>query len=709
MPSGDIFLVLKWWLTILSLGFIFLPTASKIFSSFFDKGYVFSKIFGIIIVSYLIFTLSNFQILKFTPVSIFLIALVCLIINLIIFYKLRPFGIKEAKIFLFEEVLFLSLIFLWTFVRGHNPDVHDLEKYMDFGFMNSILRTEYFPPKDMWLTPHSINYYYFGHLFTAVVTKISNIPSYITFNLMLATIFSLCFTTSFSIGANLINNLKIFAVRKSIIIGLFFGYVVTLGGNMQPIYSVFSSYQGGETAPAFWSLAFSPQTFPNSYWYPNATRFIYHTIHEFPSYSFVVADLHGHVLSIPIVLTLIAIFLLLILEKKIKMSTIIASSFLISAAYMTNAWDGLIYFGLLTNIIFFLQIKNNKVKNSVKKIAYSIISSAKYILPVLCLFFIFSFVFNKNFSPFASGVGFICSPDFLTNIKSIGPFLFEEGQCERSPIWQLLILYGFFIFMLSSFLIFLRNRKLKITDYFVLIISFFSLVLIIFPEFFYLKDIYSSYFRANTMFKLSYQAFVMLSISSAYIFIRITSSFKEFRGRLSRIFFMIFFINSLILLFIVLVYPYFSIPSGYGKLEKYKNLNGLKYLEADRPDDFKAINWINKNISGQPVILEAQGDSYTDYGRISANTGLPTVLGWTVHEWLWRGSYDIPASRFDDIKNLYESENLNISNRIIDKYKISFVYIGSLEEEKYNISEEKFKKLGDLIYSDNDTRIYKIN
>ena len=58
----------------------------------------------------------------------------------------------------------------------------------------------------------------------------------------------------------------------------------------------------GENPVPFWHLPLSIQFFPNMYWYPNATRFIHNTIHEFPLYSFVVSDLHGHVLDIPIVL-----------------------------------------------------------------------------------------------------------------------------------------------------------------------------------------------------------------------------------------------------------------------------------------------------------------------------------------------------------------------------------------------------------------------
>jgi len=162
-------------------------------------------------------------------------------------------------------------------------------------------------------------------------------------------------------------------------------------------------------------------------------------------------------------------------------------------------------------------------------------------------------------------------------------------------------------------------------------------------------------------------------------------------------------------LFIVSFYPYFSVPSGYGDLKTYKGLDGISYLKTTKPGDYDAIGWLNKNIKNQPVIAEAQGDSYTDYARISANTGLPTVLGWTVHEWLWRGSYDIPSSRFDDIRALYETDEAYTAKKIIDKYKISLIYIGAMEKEKYKVSENKFSKIGNLIYSRGGTKIYRLN
>ena len=75
---------------------------------------------------------------------------------------------------------------------------------MDFGFINSILRTKFFPPKDIWYSPEPINYYYFGHLSGALLIKLSNIKASIGYNLILATIFAQGVTQVFSLVINII-------------------------------------------------------------------------------------------------------------------------------------------------------------------------------------------------------------------------------------------------------------------------------------------------------------------------------------------------------------------------------------------------------------------------------------------------------------------------------------------------------------------------
>jgi len=802
MNLPDIIIVFKWWLVLFVIGLIFLPLTTRIFSNFFDKGYIFSKILGITLISYAVFLLGILKIFPFTELTIVLIIIGFLTLNILVSNYFQKTTSEESKsllrhlrgdrngllggglwkIFFFEEIIFVATLFFWSYIRAHEPSIHGLEKYMDFGFINSILRSEYFPPVDMWFPPLPINYYYFGHLVTAVLTKLSTIPSFITYNLMLSTLFAFTFTGGFSIGANLFfqakNKLNAKRYTLYAIAGLLTAFLISFAGNLHAIYSFFKPYENENPVP-FWQLIFSPNTFPNGYWYPNATRFIPNTIHEFPIYSSIVSDLHGHFLDVPFVLLTIAVLLSIISNFKFQISNfklsignwklkigiyLIFISFLLAVMYMTNAWDGIIYFLLtvivLTALYFYRRpssnfqtqyqksnIKNQKYKSKIKNISYLVFSIA--IIGIG--FFIFTLPFNLHFKPFASGIGVLCAPEFLTTMERLGPFLFEPDHCQKSPWWQLAILYGFFYFWAISFVFFLFKKinpksktlnpkqiqnheiqnskrfenlnfenlrlfrisnlgfRISSSDLFVLLLILFSTLLIILPEFIYVKDIYPGHYRANTMFKLVYQAFILLSISSSYIIIRLFLNLKSYIINHNWKLVVLVFIGSIGLL-LVLVYPYLAINSYYGNLKTYHGLDGIKYLKNLYATDYQAILWINKNIKRQPVILEAQGDSYTDYARVSSNTGLPTVLGWTVHEWLWRGSYDIPSPRIEEVQKMYESEDLEETKNLLKKYKVSLVFLGDLERQKYpNLNEGKFKTLGKVIYQNGNTIIYKID
>src|SRR3989344_4812516 len=204
MSIPDIAYLFQWWFMLFLLGNVFFPFISRLFPRFVDKGYIFSKILGIALVSYCVFLLGLARIMPFNRITSIAIALI-VALTLSLSTHLMPEGGKKAfesflktiksnwYIFFLEEILFLLALFFWSYIRSFSPDIHGLEKFMDFGFINSILRSEYFPPKDMWFTPFSINYYYFGHIVTAILTKFSQLPSGITFNLMVATIFAFCF------------------------------------------------------------------------------------------------------------------------------------------------------------------------------------------------------------------------------------------------------------------------------------------------------------------------------------------------------------------------------------------------------------------------------------------------------------------------------------------------------------------------------------
>ena len=664
----------------------------KILSRFsFDFGYPFAKTLGILFLSYFIYVLSTLKILPFSRIALIFALCLFAIINFYIYKKnKKTLNFRPSLSMIIEELLFLASLIFWTYVRGQEGSIHSLEKFMDFGFINSILRTPYFPPKDIWYSPLPINYYYFGHLTGALLIKLSNIKASIGYNLILATIFAQGITQIFSLIINIIRFYdKKITLLRSFVFGLLGAFIVNLGGNLHTIYLFTKGYPNDTPVP-FWTIL--SKFNPLNYWYPNATRFIPFTIHEFPSYSYVVADLHGHVFDIPFVLLTIAL-LFLLFTKPISTSVnklrswksylpTVFIGFMTAIHYMTNAFDGPIYI-LLTIIIFFFMFGFSK-----RLIINTIV--------LIIAFIVFSWPFSLHFSPFVSGIGVNCAPEFLTVLGKYGPFLFEKGNCQISPLWMLFILWGFFWMSFITFLIIknkvANNSLMKKYNIFILIIFSFNIFLTIIPEFFYIKDIYPAHFRANTMFKLGYQAFTMMGIFSIVTFYLLKKTKKTIIHHLLSVVFIIF-------LFFPSVYPFFSIPSYYGNLQKETDIDGVTWLTNTYPEDKEIIDYLNTNEKGQSTILEAQGDSYTDYERISAFTGLPTVAGWWVHEWLWRGSSDIIGKRIPEVVTLYESADLNATKDLINKYQVKYVIVSRLEREKYpNLIEDKFNKIGKLVF-----------
>lgn len=719
---SDFIFIFYWWLVLLFLGTLSIPILQKFFNKFWDKGYTFSKTIAIIVLSFLAFILGRTHLLPFTRGVLVLLVLGAIIIN----WQWRKnnqgdfdkFWQSNWKNFLLQETAFLLLLTFWSFVRGFQPDIEGLEKFMDLGFVNSILRSKWFPPADMWFAGETINYYYFGHLQTAVLTKLSGLSSAITYNLQMATLFALSFMSGFSLVSNLIfkairrksNNAKR-QIKKNIIIGgIIAGLLLTLGGNLHT--AVYVIKEGAK-----------------NYWYPDATRFIGYrpdnpndaTIHEFPAYSFVVADLHGHLNNLPTVLLFMAVLLvwgtslkennkdLKIKNWKLEI-TIIA--WLLSVMYMTNSWDLPIY-GILFALFMLLIVLSPLKKISFQKFWEGLKASFIYGSIVLLLAIVFALPFALSFQPMTEGIRFV-------NAHSLW--------------WQLLILWGFFWFISGTFWIFLilssrpqwrdlflKNKKrdsstsnksnlsslgMTTTDFFVLAMTIWATILIIIPEIVYVKDIYiAEYHRANTMFKLVYQAFVMYSLSIGYVVIRI----KNYLKKRNLLFTILYLVPFVIGFSAHMIYPYFAVKSYYNGLKEYQGIWGLNFLKEKYPGDYHVVRWLDEKVENQPVILEAVGDSYTLYNHTSALTGLPTIQGWLVHEWLWRGGYDQPGARAEEVKQIYQGDSDQQARDLLRNYQVEYVLVGPLEREKYpRLKEERFRELGKIVFSSRTSRLYKL-
>lgn len=670
---ADLNYIAIWWFIFFLAGTINLPTIYIFFKKFTDLGYGFSKTLGFVTVTYIIFIFSTLKILPFTKSLIYLILLLFTIVNFYILHKNKKYFLtsvkKKFKIIIFQEIFFTLGLIFWSMVRGYQPDINGLEKFMDFGFINSILRSAYLPPADMWFAGESINYYWFGHLWVALATKISGIPADITYNLMLATILGLTLSGIFSLVTTLIEKTNVKFKRIALLAGIVSSLLVTFGGNFHTPFYVLK--EGKE-----------------NYWYPDATRFIGYnpetndkTIHEFPMYSFVVSDLHAHLINLPVVLLYIALLYKTITNKKKNylIKKIVPLGFLLGIMFMTSTWDFGNYL-LLTGISVFL------FKLVSKKISLGkFISSGIFVGGIFLTGLATALPFIINFTSIAKGIGFVKS---------------------HTPLWQLGVLWGFPGFLSFLFLLLLiKIKKIRNSDLFILSLLITTWFLIIIPEIFYVKDIYiASHHRANTMFKLTYQAFVMSYLTSGYIALRFLTYTKSFLKKSTLLlFFTVVFAS-------ILWYSAFAIKSYYHDLKGYVGLSGSLWLKERDPDIYYAIDWFNESVSGQPVILEAPGDSYTEYNSISSYTGLPTISGWYVHEWLWRGEASIPQKRVTDIEKIYTSDNIQETKTLLKKYKVEYVVLGKFEREKFpNIMRNKFENLGKLTFKSENLEIFRID
>lgn len=734
--KADFIPFLQWWAVIMGLGLIFLPLSELLFSAFQDKGFLFSKTIGIAVTGYLMWLFSSLHLLKYTTLSCIITVFLAILSNvsLMVFRKRhhqkmniggKPIGFLKSMqqdtidLMIKEEILFFALFLIFAYIRGFKPEAYGTEKFMDYGFMTTIMRSDYLPPQDFWFSGTKLNYYYVGQYLATFLTKLSFVETSDAYNLMLMMTGAFAFMLPYSLGYNLTYQFaKDRSKKKAItlpgISGLIAGAGVCLAGTMHyPIYKWF--------LPNFHKL-FRTGMEIKRYWFPDATRYIGYnpetndkTIHEFPSYSFVLGDLHAHVINILFVLTVLGILLAWLfhrLEKREDKLTIVQEvfqpaiiliGFFIGLFHTTNYWDFPIYFIVSGAVILFCNM-----------IVYNFKGKAYW---MTALQGIFVFVMGK----------IICLP-FTLNFDKISaePLL----AVAHTPFYQLMVLWGlpivtvfiFLSYLISDFIkdkdrikkrtakkkepggLVLFMQRLSASDLFVLTIGLCAVGLILLPEIVYIKDIYSGdYKRANTMFKLTYQAFILFGICFGYIFTRMLK-YGSTKGQ------KITATVGLILFSLTLFYVGNATNSWYGNIfhrEGYKGLDATAFMEEDFPEDAVAARWLNENISGTPIVLEANGLSYTEYQRISVITGLPTVLGWYTHEQLWKSqpgiSNDRVTARLDkraeDIQKIYTLEEKGLVRLLINNYNVDYIYVGGLEQKKYeNVNHELLKSIGEVVF-----------
>jgi uncharacterized membrane protein len=226
------------------------------------------------------------------------------------------------------------------------------------------------------------------------------------------------------------------------------------------------------------------------------------------------------------------------------------------------------------------------------------------------------------------------------------------------------------------------------------------------PEVIYVKDSFAGgeLYRMNTVFKLGYQAWLLLAIAGAPMIVWSWG----WIGRRARIFQLAWVLPLLALLALAAVYPVAGTYARKGGFADAPHLDGLRWLEESSPGDPAAIEWLNDNAPHGSVVLEAVGDDYSAFGhaRISTFTGLPTVMGWVGHELQWKHD---PGRRRQDVEALYRAQTAEEARPLIERYGVRYVVEGPIERTSYgDAGSAKWDELGRRVFDRDGTTIWEL-
>jgi YYY domain-containing protein len=865
--------VLIWWLLLQLLGLVGLPLAFRLLGNLPDRGYAFARPLGLLLTGYVLWLGGSLGFWRNgiggTLVAMLLVAGVGLWLYLSRRAPSQGENSKDVPIlgwlrshtayWLAVELIFAMTLVGWTVYKSYNPNLETAggEKWMEIAFTNATLRSGNFPPQDPWLSGFGISYYYFGYVLMAMLTRLSGLRATVAFNLFIPTLLALTLTGAFSLVYNLVVSRaqaagdKQHEAGRAIGFGMLGALFVGIIGNLEGLLEVFHSR--GIFPASFWRWLDiidinQPPThggwIPTRFiWWWRASRVIHdcsfqgllvgncnppngnwEVIDEFPFFSFLLGDVHPHVLALPFVLLALGLALNQISNLKSTnlhspLSNLVTSAFggwaqfviyalCLGALGFLNTWDFPIYLFVVTLAFTLWRVKAGSPNWALEAIAVGLAlgvlggvlylpfylgfqSQAGGILPNLFnpthlqqffvffgpfLFVVVSYlvVLSREATPrnwrrrlpstlaltlvgpvlamLIIGASLAISPSARgwvegllrdSNLQailgnaSLGSLAMMVARIRLSNPWTFLFLGG----LLAWVLLFWpttdnsqplparpdpapsripgtgsgRGRdgirdaaqpgraapssRLPAPDLFALILIGVGLLLPLTVEFVYLRDLFGS--RMNTVFKFYFQAWVLLGLAAAYGAAVISNRLRGMGGIAWRLALTLLVLGGL-------VYPVLAIPNKTGNFSGTPTLDGMAWLETVHPDDYAAIRWLQANAPDSAVILEAPGESYRYAGRVSALTGLPTLLGWGFHEYQWRGSYDEPARREPDIDILYNSVDPVQTLTLLNKYDITYVYVGPLEREQYSPSGlAKFERLMDVVYQQGEVTIYK--
>lgn len=791
--------VLAFWLVALVVGALGFPISAVLLRRLPDAGAGLAVPLGLVLTSYGYFILRVFSVLPAGRggyvLAIGLIALVAAATAgrdrwlLVTWYRAWPGLVVAAGVFTFA-------FFGYVAFRSYNAEIGGTEQPMDFMYLNATLTSPEYPPHDPWLAGEQASYYYFGYLQSGVLTAVSGVPPSVGYNLSLAYTFAATASAAASLAFALARWMTGAQGRPwAMAAGAAAVGLLLFVGSLSAVFE-WSAAHGHTNRALFeafgveWMIPCEPGQVEDCYtgqlnprttsWYPSefwfwwrGSRIIPGTITEFPFFSFLLGDLHPHVMSLPLVLLALGVAMATwrgrgALGWRRHLDdpyTGLALAIIIGALAFQNAWDVITFTAVLALAVFARNLRSMPAVPAA-------LAGAGYLGPVALagavgyapwwLTFssqaegIYAYVGEGTrpahaflqFGPllaagllaalFASrrgGLPGLARVSLATAWLPLVPFIawlalaaargdLATGLDDRGAGgWVTLVLYGAAVWLLATVAISMarsRNAAAPVAAFAVT-----GVLLLYGSELFLIRDVFfGSVPRLNTVFKLSYQAWVLLSLAGAVGIVAGLRAAILFRRPMAFL-----ALPAAWLAAAGLVYP---LLAAFNRTEGFRlptTIDGLAAVARNDPNDYALTLWITQHTAPGDVVFEATGRrwqgsagqqpvianasvDYSEAGRIAARTGRQTPIGWYFHEIQWRG--DTPANRAeftrrqDLVDSAYLSGDPEVVLAAMNEFRARYLVVGRVEMASYPGLLPDFSTFLDVAFEAGSYRVYAV-
>lgn len=778
---------LAWYLTIFLIGLFAFPIVFAAVPGLRDRGYGVSRMAGLLVAVFAIWFLASYQIVPFTRTTILLSVLALGLVGGIAAWRqrdqLRAFVRDNRRTLLIEEALFGVAFLFFLFVRFGNPDLwHPVmggEKPMDFAYLNAVIKSQYFPPYDPWHAGGQITYYYFGFVLVAALIELLGIIPSIAYNFAIPTLFALTALGAFCAAFNLVQAFGRWVHERSywlknpamigVIAAVFVVFMGSLGG-VQVVQQQISRY-GGET---FQSTITPVKQIVDTlqgamkmtadktelkslmrpeWWYFTPTREIpapqteAGPISEFPYFTFLYADLHAHMIAMPLTLLVLALAVSWLTRPPMwawgGIVSIGLGGLAAGALRPTNTWDYPTYL-VIGAAALFMGTWANEPLDRISTWVRFITRTAAFVLIGFVAFMPFTRNYATAYSSIEEWKGSLTPWWAYLNIHLLFLFpiiTFIVWEIKRwgwrwwralwntmLQQWRWVAIFGGVIIAALIVLLYRTNRaiinndglpitlqrdvalialpimlacvalalrpRLAVAQRFWYFVVFLAVALTLIVEIVVLKGDIS---RMNTTFKFYLQVWILLGISAAVALGWLADRLQHWRRWGA-------WIWKGFMGLLVLASFFYVLTATPNKMsdrwvaQQAPGLNGADYMQVAEygipPYQLKwdagAIQWLQDNVQGTPVIAEAGAGLlnvplYQWGSRISINTGLPTIIGWDWHQRQQRSIMPggVIDRRLQDVATLYRTLDPAATQEVLDRYAVKYIVVGPLERATY--------------------------